>query len=100
MQHFLGIQVFNTADKLTSTQQKRIEKTDSKNTTPLFYIVDDPHRGHRERILQQLIEAERTTSTTTAKPIKPLDARFALSESSEKLGIFLLSNGGKLTDYR
>jgi hypothetical protein len=96
----LGIQVFNTGEKFNGAQQKRTEKLDSKQTTPLFYAVEDPHRGHRERILQQLIEAERTTSTTTADPIKPLDQRFVLSEASEKLGIFLLSNGGKLNDYR
>lgn len=89
-----GIQVFNSADKFQGSTQR---PPNSKTTTPLFYVVEDPHRGHRERILQQLIEFERTTSTTTQSPIKPLDSRFVLSEAREQLGIFLLSNGAKLT---
>lgn len=79
--------------------KRRNEKTEQKTTTPLFYVVEDPHRGHRERVLQKLIEAEKTTTTTTPKPIEPLDPRFALPEATEKLGIFLLPNGGKLSDY-
>jgi hypothetical protein len=46
-----------------------------------------------------LVEFEKTTTTTTSTPVKPLDSRFALPESREQLGIFLLSNGGKLSDY-
>lgn len=89
-----GVEASNIEEKLNEAE------TQQQSTTPLFYIVDDPHRNHRERILQQLIEFERTTTSTTPPPIKPLDSRFALPESREKLGIFLLSNGAKLTDYK
>ncbi|KAI6188631.1 Protein Skeletor, isoforms D/E [Aphelenchoides besseyi] len=94
------VQAANAIEKFNDTTRHVQSQTETaKSTTPLFFVVDDPHRAHRDRILQQLRESEGPSSTTTTKPLAPLDPRFALSDINEQLGIFVLSNGAKLSDY-
>ncbi|KAI6215506.1 Protein Skeletor, isoforms D/E [Aphelenchoides besseyi] len=94
------VQAVNAIEKFNDTTRHVQSQTETaKSTTPLFFVVDDPHRAHRDRILQQLRDSEGPSSTTTSAPLAPLDPRFALSDINEQLGIFVLSNGAKLSDY-
>lgn len=72
----------------------------------MFYVIDDPHREHRNRALAQLEQAELEDASvilTTAGPTTPspalLEPQQSLPESHEALAIFVLSNGAKLNDY-
>uniref|UniRef100_A0A7E4VXG4 DM13 domain-containing protein n=1 Tax=Panagrellus redivivus TaxID=6233 RepID=A0A7E4VXG4_PANRE len=71
-------------------------------STPMFWVIPDPHEARRQERLQLLRDGVTSTArpTTTKKPVPlPINPRFELPRITDKAAAFTLTNGAQVTDY-
>jgi hypothetical protein len=74
--------------------------TEQPSTTPLFWVIPDPHEKSRRQRLKELQRQGKHApkfTTTTRRPT--MDDKFALPSINDRAAAFTLTNGAKLTDY-
>uniref|UniRef100_A0A914Z287 Uncharacterized protein n=1 Tax=Panagrolaimus superbus TaxID=310955 RepID=A0A914Z287_9BILA len=74
--------------------------TTEQPSTPLFWVIPDPHEKRRRERLELLRKQGKQTpkfSTTTSRP--SMDIKFALPSINDRAAAFTLTNGAKITDY-
>lgn len=75
--------------------------TPSPSTTPLFWVIPDPHEKTRKERLNEIrkVQKEHQGDVVSRPRLDPIHTRFQLPEITDKAAAFTLTNGAKITDY-
>lgn len=73
--------------------------TPSTSTTPLFWVIADPHENRRKERLEKMRREGQQSKASSPQVPKPFNERFELPEIVDKAAAFTLTNGAKITDY-